>query len=156
MKWTPIALLVVLAACEPAGQTPQSAVSSPTPPLEIADANTRLDRGGLITSSEQLVGEYRVAGVQGQAVDLPYAITASIRPARIHVVADCVNLAWDYRLVDGILTTAPAAVESCGRGLAPIEATLAATLDGADRIVRTPANGFEVTGSGRSATLFRQ
>jgi hypothetical protein len=155
MKWTWFVLPFTLAACEPQARdsrlAPDTAQPSAAPTPHASE-----ERGGLVASPEKLAGEYRVAGVDGEAVDLPYAITASIGTSRIHVVADCVNIAWEYRLVDGILATERASVEGCARGLQPIEAALAAALDGADRVVRTPANGYEFTGSGPSATLFSQ
>ncbi len=104
----------------------------------------------------ELPGEYRLAGVDGGDIDLPYAITASIRGGRIHVVADCVNMAWRYTYASGRLATTRDPTESCARGLTANEEAIVAALDGATQAVRTPSNGIELSDGGHSVTLFSQ
>jgi hypothetical protein len=147
----PIAFLV-LAACQPAAErdAPEPAVSStpaePTPALS-----------GNAVPPEQLAGEYRVAGVGGQGIDLPYGITASITADRIHLTADCVNVEWGYTMdADGSLSTLRVPTEGCARGLNEIEEALVEAFDGAERVSRTASNGYEFSGRGPTATLFTQ
>jgi hypothetical protein len=147
----PIAFLV-LAACQPAAErdAPEPAVSStpaePTPALS-----------GNAVPPEQLAGEYRVAGVGGQGIDLPYGITASITADRIHLTADCVNVEWGYTMdADGSLSTLRVPTEGCARGLNEIEEALVEAFDGAERVSRTASNGYEFSGRGPTATLFAQ
>ena len=147
----PIAFLV-LAACQPAAErdSPEPAVSSaPTEPTPAPSGN--------VASPDQLTGEYRVAGVGGQAIDLPYGITASITADRIHLTADCVNVEWGYTMdADGSLSTLRVPTEGCARGLNPAEEALVEAFDGAERVSRTASNGYEFSGRGPTATLFTQ
>ena len=105
-----------------------------------------------ITATADLAGEYRVAGVDGQGIDLPYGISASISGDRIHVTADCVNMAWSYRFENGALATERVPVESCARGLTREEQAIAEAFDTATAVVLNRANGFEFTGDGSSVT----
>ena len=109
-----------------------------------------------IAAAAELVGEYRVAGVDGSDIDLPHAITASITADRIQLVSDCVNMAWGYTLTEGRLSTEQAPAEGCARGFEPTEQALLAAFDVADTVRRTPANALEFSGGGHSVTLFSQ
>lgn len=110
----------------------------------------------IIASAEALAGEYRVAGVDGEDVNLPHGITASITGERIDVQSDCVRFAWTYRFEDRLLVTEQAPVASCRRALLPLEQALTEAVEAADIVRRTPANGVELSGSGRSVTMFSQ
>lgn len=157
--------LFVLGACTPTAEEPadeslaaqeaptvtMSATPTPAPsePQPAAPPANALPAG-------ELPGEYRLAGVDGGDIDLPYAISASIEGGRIHVVADCINMAWSYTYTGGRLATRRVPVEGCARGLTAEEQAVAAALDGARQAVRTPSNGIELSGGGRSVTLFSQ
>lgn len=148
--------LLALAACQPAAEpddrepivAPAATDASPSP--------SPSDTGEAIASPEQLTGEYRVAGVGGDEIDLPYGITASITPETIRITADCVNVEWGYILVDGRMQTARVPVEGCARGLTDVEAALVEAFDGAERVTRNASNGYEFSGRGPTATLFTQ
>lgn len=133
---------IAVAACQPNNEVPESA------PVE-ADSS-------IIASSEALAGEYRVAGIDGGDVDLPHGITAAITGDRIDVQSDCIRFAWSYRFEDRLLVTEQAPVASCRRALLPEERALSEAVEAADVVRRTPANGIELSGSGRSVTLFSQ
>ena len=148
MRGSLVLLMVLLAACNRA--------DDPPPPAEPAAAPALAESREPILSPERLAGEYRVAGVGGAGIDLPYGISASITQDRIHLTADCVNVEWAYLLVDGKMQTARVPVEGCARGLNHTEEALVEAFDGAERVARTPANGYEFTGRGPSATLFTQ
>jgi hypothetical protein len=152
-------LLAALAACQPAGhdapgpdETEKVGTSVPDAPALPAGA----EGGDPIAAPGDLAGEYRVAGIGDEAIDLPHAITASISQDRIHVVSDCVNLAWSYRLEAGLLSTQRAAVEGCARGLTADEEALVAGFDGADKVLRDATNGYRFSGSGPVVTLYTQ
>ena len=89
-KALPLIAALVLAACQPETEAeapqPTSAATAEPSPTESA--------GDLIVTPEQLAGEYRVAGVGGEGIDLPYGITASITGDTIHLTAECVNIEW--------------------------------------------------------------
>lgn len=129
--------LLALAACRGEAEAPPGPEASPVAAAELA-------------------GEYRVAGVDGSDIDLPHAVTASISADRIHLVSDCVNLAWAYTLEGAALTTERVPVESCARGFEPTELALLAAFDVVDSVRRTPANAVEFSGGGHSVILFGQ
>jgi hypothetical protein len=149
--------LLALAACQPAlerdAPEPTSSDSTAEP-----SAAPSLDEGGEpIASPEQLAGEYRVAGVGGEGIDLPYGISASITANTIHLTADCVNVEWGYVMdADGSLATLRVPTEGCARGLNPTEEALVEAFDGAENVSRNRANGYEFSGRGPTATLFTQ
>lgn len=147
--------VVLLAACG----APDSA-KSPNPEPHPAAANSpdgvSTPAGDSIGSAERLAGEYRIAGVDGAALDLPYGVTASISENRIHVVADCINMAWSYRFSGASLATERVAVEGCARGLMPQEQAIADAFDAASKVSVNRANGLDFEGAGHSVTLFTQ
>ncbi|MEO6387972.1 MAG: META domain-containing protein [Croceibacterium sp.] len=145
-----VASLLALAACGPRDDAQSVQVASPTASVAPAPA------GDPDISAAQLVGEYRVAGVGGESIDLPHAITLSLSSDRITLVADCVNAVWGYHLERGSLATKRLPVMSCQRGLMAQEQAVFAALDGATRIVHLPSGAYEVSGQGPSLTIFTQ
>lgn len=112
--------------------------------------------GGPASPSLDLPGEYRVAGVDGAGIDLPHGISATISADTIEVQSDCIRFAFAYTLDGSRIATEPAPVASCRRALLPDEQAISAAFDMAETVSRTPANGIEFTGGGRSVTLFSQ
>ena len=126
-------------------------------PVQLATTALTPAPSGNVVSPEQLAGEYRVAGVAGQDLNLPYGITASVTADTIHLTADCVNVEWGYTLdADGSLSTLRVPTEGCARGLNEVEEALVEAFDGAERVSRTASNGYEFSGRGPTATLFTQ
>ena len=142
--------VLALAACRPSEEpaAPETAAANDAP--AIAEPSSS------IASTEHLAGEYRIAGVDRREIELPYGITASITADRIHVTADCVNLAWNYRFEGAALGTERAPVEGCGRGLSSEEEAIVMAFDSAREVSRTSANGMEFSGGGHSVLLFSQ
>lgn len=104
-----------------------------------------------------LVGEWRVAGIDGQPVDAPIGIALSIDAQEIGFDPRCAGFTWDYRYSAGVLETMrrhPTAI--CAIGYDPVLDRLADALDSATTARRTPANAIELSGGGRSVTLFSQ
>jgi len=100
-------------------------------------------------------GEYRLAGADGAAVDLPHAITVSVSENEIRMVSGCINERWPRRTGEGPLTaTLPA--PSCRRALFPAEQAASAVFGNIEQVSRTPENGWLVEGGGHSVTLFSQ
>lgn len=141
--WFLVAVAGALAACQPADEAP------PAIPDDTGSAS-------IIASSDSLAGEYRVAGIDGADVNLPHGISASITDDRIDVHSDCIRFAWTYRFEEQLLVTEDAPVASCRRALLPEEQALAEAVEAADVVRRTPANGVELSGGGRSLLLFSQ
>ena len=106
-----------------------------------------------------LAGHWRVAGIDGEAFDRPYAIT---------LVADAQNIWWQpecalqYReySVEGSRFIAPvrsnAGLEVCDIGFPEELTQIWEALEAADTIERTPENGIRIYGNGRSLLLFSQ
>lgn len=107
-------------------------------------------------TSAALVGEYRVAGVDGQDINLPHGITASISVDEIEVQSQCIRFKWTYAITNGVLAASRAPAVSCQRGLLAEEEAIARAFDQAVQAQRTPANGIEFSGAGHSVTLFSQ
>ncbi len=109
------------------------------------------------TAPVLLVGEYRVAGIDGEAIDQSFAMTLSINESVIDL-ASCGGLRWNYTYSDGHLQTRKDALVSpeflCRL---PREYSLAdEAISSAERVTRTPANGIELSGGGHSITLYSQ
>ena len=148
MRRAVVLAILLLAACgKPAGQ-PQ-----PTPSETPA----------LLPAPESLVGEYRVAGIDGQSLDVPFGIALSIGEGRVSFEPACAAFVWSYAYRDGALDIErrqeklnhpPPPV--CAEPAAPELQQLATALDAVDRAGRTPANGIELSGNGRAVLLFSQ
>lgn len=142
---------VLLAACQPAPADPPPPATSTTGVTSESDP----DAPG-VPAPASLIGDYRVAGVDGAAVDLEWGMSVSINATTIRLVSQCVTPQWRYRYEGGAITTESMLVEICEREMAPAEAAANAALDGAEQVTRTPENGLEITGGGHSITLFSQ
>ena len=101
-------------------------------------------------------GEYRLAGADGQDVNLGHAITVTVTDDEIRVFSQCVTPRWTYRYADAKLVTEPVLEPICERGRYPAEEALSAVFDGPESVVRTPENGIYIEGAGHSVTLFSQ
>jgi hypothetical protein len=147
----PVALGCAAAGCQslPEGGPRQPAAAPAV--AEIAPPS-----GQSLSEAKALVGEYRVAGVDGATVDLPHGVTSRISADRIDVSAGCIQWAWSYVFKAGQVSTERLPSRSCRRALFPQEQALAEALDAAQDVRRTPANGVEFSGAGRSVLLFSQ
>ncbi len=109
---------------------------------------------------DELAGEYRVAGIDGEPFDESFGVALSISavPSVISFDEECGTLSWATDMEGGVLFTnrMPPEPRSCDTPIHPRLLQLAAAIDAADRAVRTPANGIELSGGGRSVLLFSQ
>ncbi|AKM08040.1 hypothetical protein [Pelagerythrobacter marensis] len=136
---------ILLAACQPAGDSAPSGPATPTDDATPAAAPA------------SLVGEYRVAGIDGAKVGGDIGIGLSITETAIFYQPRCAGFDWTYSYEAGALTTErPADTEVCAIGVHPEQQRLAEALDLVARVARTPSNGIELTGGGHSVTLFSQ
>jgi len=159
------AATLALAACQspeegpapvPDGSPPTSTAASPSTASSPTSSASEEVQAGAIVSAEELVGEYRIPGADGQDINLPHGISAIIDRGTIRVSADCLNFAWTYRFEGPRLVTEGTPVASCRRGLLPEEEAVRAAFDAADTVRRLPSNGIEFSGGGRSVLLFSQ
>lgn len=143
---------VLLAAC---GQAPEQAQQQPqATPTEVAAS---------LAAPETLVGEYRVAGIDGEPLDAPFGIALSITEGRVSFEPACAAFVWSYAYKDGGLDISrrqeklhhpPPKV--CEEPVHPALDKLASALDAVNQAGRTPENGIELSGNGRSVLLFSQ
>jgi len=142
--------VAVLGACQPAAEEP----SAPTP--------SRPNR-----APASLVGEYRIAGIDGTEVGGGIGIGLSITDNEIYFEPRCAGFDWSYTYQRGELATDRPGKHSprltagppqpvCAIAVHPEQRRLATALDAVTRAERTPSNGIELTGGGHSVTLFSQ
>ncbi len=148
-------LCLLLLACskppaEPAEPRQTSVFPGPTAPA--------LPAGEKVGSSDEIRGEWRIAGVAGQSVDQSEAITASILAEEIHAVAGCVRWNWRYQVSDGALSIErrPSASPTCLRPLTPIERRFETAMLRSTFAVRRPDGSLVLAGASVEVVLFTQ
>lgn len=146
--------LVVVAACSPAPDAePEPAPSSLSAGPSVADIPPVAPVG-------KLAGEYRVAGINGEEIDAPFGLALSASDQRIIFDGPCGGYAWDYQLEATRIKTAravspdPACLATAR--IHHLVFDLAAALDASTQAGRTPSNGIELSGGGKSVTLYSQ
>ena len=103
-----------------------------------------------------LAGEWRVAGIGDEEINLPHGITASVSRDRITITSSCVVLGWRYTYADGRLHTEALPGQGCERTLDATEQRLLQAITQATGARTTPANGVELYGTGEGVLLFSQ
>lgn len=153
--------LLAMTACSQADDT---TVSDPT----VTSASGPGEKRPNFPAPEAVVGEYRVAGIDGEVLELPHGIAVSISDREISFEPKCAGFVWTYEYAaDGTLSTkrhpdyggevAPdGSTVVCAVGLRPTDIPLARAIDAAQRVGRTPVNAIELVGNGRSVTLISQ
>ena len=164
MRIFPIIVSACLAsACSgadkaPDGANPSSVVTASDQPDRAAPQS--VPAGVPIASASELAGEYRVAGIDDAALDVPFGIALSIGESEIEYDGACGGYAWSYSLEAGELETTPTREPdpSCLTSALVHHAVFdtAEAIDAATYVERTPANGIRLSGGGRSITLFSQ
>ena len=143
--------LLALAACGPAPGAGPTISQSAEPPVAAAPP---------LPPVGKLASEYRVAGINGEDIDEPFGLTLSASDDRITFAGPCGGYAWNYRLVETrLVTTRAASPDPACLAAARIHHLvfdLAAAIDAATQAGRTPSNGIELSGGGRSVTLYSQ
>jgi len=146
MRRAALLAALLLAACGKPSAQPQPAPSE-TP----------------LPAPASLVGEYRVAGIDGEELDTDFGLALSIDRGHVSFEPTCAGFVWSYAYRDGALDIErrqeklhhpPPPV--CAIAIHPTQRKLAEALDAVNRAGRTPANGVELSGNGRSVLLFSQ
>ena len=133
----------------PAAEQPAPA-AAPAPPFLPADATPVVDTGSII-------GEWRVAGVAGQALSQPFGISASIDRQRIVMTSDCIIFEWRYTLDDGAIALFDDPTRSvCERMHTEDERRVHEAMESATRVYRLPSNALVFDGPAGAVTLFTQ
>ncbi|MGB7417955.1 MAG: hypothetical protein WA918_02130 [Erythrobacter sp.] len=102
------------------------------------------------------VGQYRLAGVDGRAINLPHAISLSVTESEIRLSSQCVRPRWQYRQNGRDMVTTPIPIPICERARYPEEDAAIAVLDDITAVRRTPENGWQLEGGGHSIAVFSQ
>ena len=148
-RWLTLLALCALAGCgnDPAAQAPAIDKPPALTPAPLSDTEP---------APATLVGEWRVAGIGGQDVNLPHGISATINRDRIEITSSCIVLGWRYAYAQGELQTEPLPSQGCERTLDHVEESLLHALTGARGARLTSANGVELYGEGPTVLLFSQ
>lgn len=164
MRFTLLLLsLATLAACQPSDAVPSSR-SEPSP---TAGTDPGAKAPDAANGPASLVGDYRVAGVDGAEVGGGIGIALSITGESIAYEPRCAGFVWRYAYESGRVTTdrpqkpgprltAGPRPPICEIAVDPELVRLAVALDAVTRAARTPSNGIELTGKGHSVTLYSQ
>jgi len=154
-------LMLALAAC---GQTEQASQMDPAAPRRTTKS-APLSTHDPAELEISLKGDWRVAGLDGTDFDEPVGIALKGDSGSIWWEPRCAGMARAYQVSGRAITfrslDPPRAPGSptppvCAIGLPPRLVDIFATLDAATSIERTPANGIQIAGGGRSVTLFSQ
>ncbi len=159
--------VLALAACQPATDDPASGAASEDTPQTPAPAPPPEDEPAAANAPASVVGEYRVAGIDGTEVGGGIGIGLSITESEIYYEPRCAGFDWSYTYGDGELSTdrpgksgprlaAGPQAPVCEVAVHPEKQRLATALDAVTRAERTPSNGIELTGGGHSVTLYSQ
>jgi hypothetical protein len=156
-----------LAGCGQGGEAP--APPAPTVAASPGPASTQSPAAVAAPTNapEKLVGEYRFAGIDGAPLDAHFGIALSVDAKQISYEPKCAGFVWDYEYRGGALSTARArgygptrqpdgSIVACAVGVAPEQRRLGQAIDAVTRAERTPSDGIELSGVGRSVTLFSQ
>jgi hypothetical protein len=144
-----LAGLLALAACgkpDPAANQPAASPSPAAVPTPTRSAD----------APAALIGEWRVAGIDGAEIDAPIGIALSIDAETIAYDPHCAGFVWDYHYAAGALAPKRRQGPICEIGYEPVLDRLAAALNAAQTVRRTPSNGIELSGGGHSVLLFSQ
>ncbi len=131
--------LITLTACQPTGEMD----GKPAP-------------SGQISTSAELQGVYRLAGINGAEPKGAEGIAIEITQDRIDVVDNCVLLPWSYHFEGARLVTETIMGPTCRRSYTEDERAIMKAFDGAQTVSRTASNGLLIDGEGGTVTLFSQ
>ncbi|MFC4256938.1 hypothetical protein GRI97_14560 [Altererythrobacter xixiisoli] len=127
--------------------------------------NAVLPGHSVITGQGGLIGEYRVASINGLPLDGEIGIALSIKGALLSFEPTCAGFVWNIGFTgDRLRTSRHRAAQGpdgmpppvCAIAVAPEQAALARALDAVSRAERTPSNGILLSGEGSSVLLFSQ
>ena len=113
-------------------------------------------------SAQMLVGEWRVAGINGEEFNEPYGIALSATDSEIWWNPRCARQSAHYTIQGNRFRWSPPPerpqepLHVCAIAIPPRLPEVMQTIRGAYMIERTPANGIRLSGNGRSLTLFSQ
>lgn len=160
------ALLLALVACSPSAEkgADERVVSSDKGEQIAPD---RVPDGVALTSVGDLLGEYRVAGVDDAELPNGEAIALSIDGPILSFEPTCAGFVWGIEFDGEALAMQrhgigppPAPGEPpppvCAVAISAGQTALSQALDAVTRAERTPSNAIRLSGNGHSVTLYSQ
>lgn len=158
MKNLPLLMLIlplgVLAAC-----------GSDAPQSERAAAPVETRKPAADSGVPSIVGEWRLAGIDGADPDWPFGVAVSIDATKIAIRTPCSPMDWTYRydgagglVLEKESEMAVAINESmqCVDGPLVEERTLFGLFNGFTRVRANPDGSITLSGRGHDVTLFSQ
>lgn len=155
-----IPVLVLLAGCGEERRAAPAPRDVEQQPLPVPD--------NALTSVGALLGEYRVAGIDGEPFDAEFGIALSIDGPVLSYDPTCAGFVWTIDFDrDGHMTLTrnpdfgpelqpDGTYVVCDIEVAPELRQLGEALDQVSLAQRTPEGGLLLSGNGRSVTLFSQ
>ena len=160
--------LAILAGCDrpaapPAGDGP----ARPPPPAAVETSEPARPEavGRSAAQVASLAGAWRVAGIDGAALDQPIGLALAGDARQLWWEPRCAGTARAYRIEGSRIsfssTQAPRPAGAptppvCAIGLPPRLGDVMRALDGASSITRTESNGVLIAGPRHSVTLYSQ
>lgn len=159
--------LAALAACNQEGSAPQPVPSEPDSAAATIATAPVVPGQAALPSPTSLAGEWRVAGIDGADFNEAYGLALSADAREIWWTPRCAGFVRSYAIQDGVIRLRAASAQPTAQpGTTPPPVCAIApparlpevfrALEAADRIVRTPSNGIEISGGGHSVLLFSQ
>ena len=156
-------LILALAACSPS----HDAAAPNEEEAHPATSEGLMDLPIGATAPRSLEGEWRVAGVNREIIDIEWAMTASIDEDSISIQSQCMGFSRMYAL-DGTMLTMPEVPPApegtlptqpppvCARTFLPEEQAVSKALQGATVAYRLPDRSLVLDGTGGSLTFYTQ
>lgn len=159
--------LAALAACNQEGSAPQPEASEPDSAAATTAPTPVVPGQPALPSPTILAGEWRVAGIDGADFNEAYGLALSADAREIWWTPRCAGFVRTYAIEGGVIRLGAASSGPAAQpGTTPPPVCAIApparlpevfrALDSADKIVRTPSNGIEISGGGHSVLLFSQ
>jgi len=154
-------LVLLLGACS-ADEAPAPAAQGEQVQTSTVRAGAAPDGSTPITAVGDLLGEYRVAGVDGEELGGQSGIAVSIDGPVLSFEPTCAGFVWNIAEGnEGFAFTranrqADGTVVACAIAVPPEYDRLGTAIDAVRHAWRTPANGVLLEGAGRSVLLFSQ
>lgn len=153
--------LILLMTCAAACEGPEASIAAPGQDVTAAHAPVTP------TASQvtDLSGAWRVAGIDGEALDQPVGLALTGDARQLWWEPRCAGIARTYRIDNGRIAFGPTepprpagepTAPVCSIGLPPRLDAVVRALDDAESASRTPENGVLISGPAHSLLLFSQ
>jgi len=159
-----VLMVAGLAGCQQRAEAPTPAPSTAVSPR----VSPSVAPSPPLSPVASLLGEWRVAGIDGQSLDEPYGLALTGADDELWWEPRCAGMARSYRIDGPAIAFEPVKINGsppapgsppppvCTIAVPLRLADVARALDAATFVGRTSANGVLISGGGRSVLLFSQ